>query len=80
MGDGLAAMKDYKERSKIRNGAPTNEVAMLPGKEITVGKFVDRERPDYLTLMRERLGANYQEWVDAPPQVEHEAEEGCGEC
>jgi 2-oxoglutarate ferredoxin oxidoreductase subunit beta len=80
MGDGLAAMKDYKERSKIRNGAPTHEVAMLPGQEITVGKFVDRERQDYLTLMRARLGTNYHEWVDAPPQVEHEEGEGCGEC
>jgi 2-oxoglutarate ferredoxin oxidoreductase subunit beta len=80
MGDGLAAMKSYKERSKTRNGAPTHEVAILPGGDIIVGKFVDRERPDYLTLMRQRLGTNYQEWVDAPPQTEHEAEEGCGEC
>jgi len=80
MGDGLAAMKNYKERSKTRNGAPTNEVAIQPGGEIIVGKFVDRERLDYLTLMRNRLGTNYHEWVDAPPQTGSEAEEGCGEC
>ena len=80
MGDGLAAMKDYKERSKIRNGAPTHEVAIHPGQDIIVGKFVDRERQDYLSLMRARLGANYQEWIDAPPQLEHEEQEGCGEC
>ena len=79
MGDGLAAMKDYKERSKIRNGAPTHEVAMLPGKEITCGKFVDRERPDYLTLMKQMMGQNYQEWHDAPEQVE-QGQEGCSEC
>lgn len=75
--DGLAAMKDYKERSKIRNGAPTHEVAILPGGEIPVGKFVDRERPDYLALMRRQLGANYHE---LPPQGDGEAREECGAC
>jgi len=80
MGDGLAAMKDYKERSKIRNGAPTHEVAIVPGQQIVCGKFVDRERPDYLTLMRASLGEHYQEWHDAPEQVEEGHEGGCGEC
>ena len=81
MGDGLAAMKDYKERSKVRHGAPTHEVAMIPGQEIIVGKFVDRERVDYLTLMRQRLGEHYHEWIDAPPQKEEEEhEESCDVC
>lgn len=61
MGDGLAAMEDYKKRSKVRNGAPTGEVGILPGGEIVVGKFVDRDRMDYLSLMREQLGSHYHE-------------------
>ncbi|MCL4795022.1 MAG: 2-oxoacid:ferredoxin oxidoreductase subunit beta [Bryobacteraceae bacterium] len=73
LADGLAAMKDYKERSKIRNGAPTHETALVQGGEIVVGKFVDRERPDYLTLMRQQLGANYH---PLPPQPDENPEAG----
>jgi 2-oxoglutarate ferredoxin oxidoreductase subunit beta len=61
LGDGLQAMMDYKQRSKIRNGAPTSEVALRPGGEIVVGKFVDREREDYLSLMRRQMGDHYHE-------------------
>lgn len=73
LADGLAAMKDYKERSKIRNGAPTHETALVQGGEIVVGKFVDRERPDYLTLMRQQLGTNYH---PLPPQPDENPEAG----
>ncbi len=55
MGDGLDAMKFYKEKSKVRNGAPTSEIPLTRDGEIVVGKFVDRERPDYASLMRGRL-------------------------
>jgi 2-oxoglutarate/2-oxoacid ferredoxin oxidoreductase subunit beta len=55
MGDGLDTMKFYKEVSKIKNGAPTNEVALSKSGEIVVGKFVDREREDYRNLMHDRL-------------------------
>ncbi len=62
-GDGLEAMKMYRDTSKIRHGAPTAEVALLPGAPIIVGKFVDIERPDYLEIMdrqlSERLGERY---------------------
>ena len=51
MGDGLDAMKSYKELSKIRNGARTSECELTKSGEIIVGKFVDRDRPDYLELM-----------------------------
>jgi 2-oxoglutarate ferredoxin oxidoreductase subunit beta len=68
MGDGLDAMKAYKERSKTKHGAPTSEVALTKDGEIIVGKFVDRERPDYLELMRgqfvEQLGDRYVEVED----------------
>jgi len=45
-------MKYYKEKSKVRHGAPTSEVGLTMTGEIVVGKFVDRDRPDYQTLMR----------------------------
>jgi len=61
LGDGLDAMKDYKQRSKIKHGAPTSEVALIPGGEIVVGKFVDRDRPDYLTLLRQQYGERFHE-------------------
>ncbi len=63
MGDGLDAMKFYKQMSKIKHGAPTSEVGFTKDGEIIVGKFVDRERTDYATQMNEhlkqRLGAKY---------------------
>jgi 2-oxoglutarate ferredoxin oxidoreductase subunit beta len=47
----------------VRNGAPTSECALSRAGEIVVGKFVDRERPDYLELltrqMTETLGDRY---------------------
>jgi 2-oxoglutarate ferredoxin oxidoreductase subunit beta len=65
MGDGLDAMKYYKQASKVKNGAPTGEVGLTKTGEIAVGKFVDRDRPDYRSLMvhqfHESLGDEYVE-------------------
>jgi 2-oxoglutarate ferredoxin oxidoreductase subunit beta len=65
LGDGLDTMKYYKESSKTRNGAPTAEAALTMQGEIVVGKFVDRDRPDFMELMRhqftEKLGERYLE-------------------
>jgi len=65
LGDGLDTMKYYKERSKTKHGAPTSEVAVTMTGDIIVGKFVDRERPDYMELMRgqmiEQLGDRFVE-------------------
>ena len=58
MGDGLDAMKFYKEVSKVRNGAPTSECALTRAGEIVVGKFVDRDRPDYLELLKHQMTAS----------------------
>jgi 2-oxoglutarate/2-oxoacid ferredoxin oxidoreductase subunit beta len=55
MGDGLDTMKFYKEVSKIKNGAPTSEVALSKAGEIVVGKFVDRERSEYRDLRHDRM-------------------------
>jgi 2-oxoglutarate ferredoxin oxidoreductase subunit beta len=65
MGDGLDTMKYYKAASKIRNGASTSEVPLSKQGEIIVGKFVDRERPDYYEMMRNqhklKLASRYAE-------------------
>jgi 2-oxoglutarate/2-oxoacid ferredoxin oxidoreductase subunit beta len=65
MGDGLDAMKLYKQISKIRNGAPTNEVAITKTGELVVGKFIDRERGEWRQLMlgqmHDTLGDRYVE-------------------
>ncbi len=55
MGDGLDAMKFYKQVSKVKHGAPTSEVALTKAGEIVVGKFVDRERPEFSDMMNEHL-------------------------
>lgn len=69
MGDGLDTMKYYKEHSKVRHGAPTSEGGLTKQGDILVGKFVDRDRPDYLELLhaqlREALGDRYAE-AEAP--------------
>lgn len=70
MGEGLDAMKFYKEKSKIRHGAPTGEVGLTMDGEIIVGKFVDRERPEFLDLMRTQLAAQLgQRYVEVEQLV-----------
>jgi 2-oxoglutarate ferredoxin oxidoreductase subunit beta len=75
MGDGLDTMKYYKEKSKVKNGAPTSDVGLTLNGEIAVGKFVDRDRPDYQSMMRaqyvESLGDRYVEMAD-PEEPEME--------
>ena len=80
MGDGLDTMKFYKEKSKIKNGAATSEVSLTKGGEIVVGKFVDRDRPDYLQLMKEQLVESLGErYIDASAAQCLEGVECCGE-
>jgi len=66
-------MKMYKEKSKLRHGARTSECELTRDGEIVVGKFVDRDRPDYFELLRaqmtESLGDRFAE-----PEV------SCSEC
>jgi 2-oxoglutarate ferredoxin oxidoreductase subunit beta len=69
MGEGLDTMKYYRQMRKIRHGAPTSECALSRAGEIVVGKFVDRERPDFRELLRwqmsRSLGDRYAEPVIA---------------
>jgi 2-oxoglutarate/2-oxoacid ferredoxin oxidoreductase subunit beta len=51
LGDRLDTMKYYKQKSIIKNGASTKDVELNLQGEITVGKFVDIERPCLQTIM-----------------------------
>ncbi|MFH2003737.1 MAG: 2-oxoacid:ferredoxin oxidoreductase subunit beta [Bacteroidota bacterium] len=51
LGDGLDQMMFYKENSEIKHGVDTKTVSLDFQGKIIVGKFVDRERPEYLELM-----------------------------
>ena len=63
IGDGLDEMKTYKQRSVIKNGAPTRDVDLGMTGPIVVGKFVDRERTTYQDAMdtyySRKLGNRY---------------------
>ena len=63
LGDGLDAMKFYKEKSIKKNGADTRDLRIDFQSEITVGTFVDRQRPTWLDATNDRyrqvLGNRY---------------------
>jgi 2-oxoglutarate ferredoxin oxidoreductase subunit beta len=63
LGDGLDTMKYYKQKSVIKHGASTKDVALNLQGEITVGKFVDIERPSLRQAMNRHfervLGGRY---------------------
>ncbi len=62
-GDGIDELKNYKQNSIVKNGADTKEVGLTLDGKITVGKFVDRERPTWLDAMNDHfaqtLGSQY---------------------
>jgi 2-oxoglutarate ferredoxin oxidoreductase subunit beta len=55
LGDGLAEVQGYKEKSIIKDDAPTRDVDIKFNEPMIVGKFVDRERPSYLDSMNDFL-------------------------
>jgi 2-oxoglutarate ferredoxin oxidoreductase subunit beta len=63
LGDGLDTMKYYKQKSVIKNGASTKDVELILQGDITVGKFVDVERPSLQQVMdlqfQRALGSRY---------------------
>ena len=48
-------MQYYKEKSVVKNGAETKSLKIDFQSEITVGTFVDRERPTFLEAMNDRF-------------------------
>ena len=63
LGSGLDRMRDYRDRSVIRNGASPQDVDIAPDGTIPVGKFLDIDKPtleDTLdTSMKKSLGDAY---------------------
>ncbi len=47
---GMEMMRYYRDNSIIRHGADPREVGIESGGKITVGKFIDVERPTFLDL------------------------------
>ena len=76
LGDGLDTMKYYKEKSKTKHGTPTGEVGLTMTGEIIVGKFVDRDRPDYSELLKAQMHASLGD-----KYVDYDEEQGyaCGD-
>jgi 2-oxoglutarate ferredoxin oxidoreductase subunit beta len=55
LGDGLAMVEQYRERSVIKNGADTREVELNMDGPIVCGNFVNIERPSYINAQAERM-------------------------
>ena len=66
LGDGLNILKYYYENSEIQHGADTRTLDISYQGKIVVGKFVDREKPTFLSCMNEHLskvlGDKYQRY------------------
>jgi 2-oxoglutarate ferredoxin oxidoreductase subunit beta len=64
LGDGLNLLKYYYDNSEIQHGADTRTLDISYQGKITVGKFVDKEKPTYLecmnTHLQKTLGNKYQ--------------------
>jgi len=56
MGDGLETMKFYRDHGKTKHGSPVADAVLSAQGDFIIGKFVDRERPDYCELMQSHLG------------------------
>jgi 2-oxoglutarate/2-oxoacid ferredoxin oxidoreductase subunit beta len=55
LGDGLDSMKFYQEHSVLNNGATTRDLQLDFQSTITVGTFIDRERPTLIEAMNQRF-------------------------
>jgi len=59
LGSGLDLMKFYHDNSVIKHGADLRDVDIDFQSKITVGKFVDIEKPTYIDSMNEHLKNKY---------------------
>jgi 2-oxoglutarate ferredoxin oxidoreductase subunit beta len=70
LGDGLNLMKYYYENSEIQHGADTRTLGISYQGKITVGKFIDKDKPTYLDCMNDHLkkalGEKYQPYGVKP--------------
>jgi 2-oxoglutarate ferredoxin oxidoreductase subunit beta len=86
LGDGLDALKYYKAKSVVKNGADTRTARIDFQGEIVVGKFVDRERPTVLDAMNARFAQAIGDAYEPYPHGDRVAtnggcseEDGCGD-
>jgi len=61
LGDGLDAMKYYKEKSVVKSEAATSDVGIDFQGEIICGNFVDRERETWIEAYNKRHSAKLGE-------------------
>jgi 2-oxoglutarate ferredoxin oxidoreductase subunit beta len=70
LGDGLNLMKYYYENSEIQHGADTRTLGISYQGKITVGKFIDKDKPTFLDCMNDHLkkvlGEKYQPYGVKP--------------
>jgi len=55
LGDGLNLLKYYYDNSEIKHGADTRTLDISYQGKLTVGKFVDKEKPTFLECMNTHL-------------------------
>lgn len=70
LGDGLDQMTFYRDHSEIKNGADTKTVGLDFQGTITLGKFVDIERPVYHEAMNEHFRKKYGERYVPSTEIE----------
>jgi 2-oxoglutarate ferredoxin oxidoreductase subunit beta len=77
LGDGVDALQFYQEKAILKHGCDTREVDINFQDKIIVGKFVERDKPDYIEALDKRcvqvVGDDYQLYGKTVP--EREAEE-----
>ena len=61
LGDALETMRFYKQNSKLQNGADTRALDIELGGPITVGTFVNRERPTLMQAMNSEIKAKLKD-------------------
>ncbi|MGO9122646.1 MAG: thiamine pyrophosphate-dependent enzyme [Desulfomonilaceae bacterium] len=61
LGSGLDEMRYYREMSQVKNGADPRDAEITLGGKITVGAFVDTERPDFLQNYLSKVVARAQQ-------------------
>jgi 2-oxoglutarate ferredoxin oxidoreductase subunit beta len=63
LGTGLDLMRFYHDTANIQHGANTKDIDIDYQKEIIVGKFVDKDKPDFYTnrdnFLKNKLGDKY---------------------
>ncbi len=60
LGEAIDELRYYKENTVVENFAGLEQIDVALGGSVTVGKFVDEQRPTFSYLLRERLASMAQ--------------------